>query len=121
MTVNTVAFVSSTVLFVDVSIDAAAAVDSARDVTVRNSPTSSATCSSCFTVNAKPAITAVSPNARSVGASHQIVTIAGSHFASGATASFGAGITVNSVQVTDATHLKVDLSVAANAAIGIGR
>ena len=47
------------------------------------------------------------------------LTGSGSHFAQGVTtASFGAGIAVNSVTVTDATHAIVNITIASNAALG---
>ena len=47
------------------------------------------------------------------------LTGSGSHFAQGVTtASFGAGIAVNSVTVTDATHASVNITIASNAALG---
>ena len=47
------------------------------------------------------------------------LTGSGTHFAQGeTTASFGAGIAVNSVTVTDATHAIVNITIASNAALG---
>ena len=47
------------------------------------------------------------------------LTGSGTHFAQGVTtASFGAGIAVNSVTVTDATHAIVNITIASNAALG---
>ena len=104
-------------MLADVSVDPAATVG-VRNVTVTNPGGASVTCTGCFRVNAKPTVASVSPSAKPVGAAHQALTVTGTGFQAGATVSLGAGITVHSATRVDATHLTLDVSVAANAALG---
>ena len=122
ITVNSVSRTDSTHLTVNVSI-AAGAATGARDVTVRNTDGGRATKSGGFTVAAGPTITSLSPSSRSQGATSQVIVVTGTNFASGswptsAVAFSGSGITVNSVTRTDATHLSVNVSISATAAVG---
>jgi hypothetical protein len=97
--VHTTTFLDVNHLLANVSI-AAGASPGARDVTVTNPGPGapSATCTQCFTVNAVPTITAVTPNSRPRGASNQTVTVSGSGFQSGAAVSVaGTGVSVGSV------------------------
>ncbi len=74
-----------------------------------------------FTVTGVPAITSVSPNSGQAGQTLTSVTIVGlnTHFVQGTTtASFGAGITVNSLTVTSGTTATANISIAGNAAAG---
>lgn len=63
-------------------------------------------------------MTSTSPSSRGQGASHQPITITGTGFVSGATADFGAGITVHSATYSSPTSLSADISVAGGAALG---
>jgi subtilisin family serine protease len=63
------------------------------------------------------AVTAVSPNEAAPGASLD-VAVSGANFADGATASFGAEVTVNEVVFETDSLLTVKITVAANAALG---
>jgi len=67
---------------------AAGATTGARDVTVTNPDSSSATATGKLTVNAGPAISSVSPTSHTRNATGIVVTINGSGFVSGATVSF---------------------------------
>jgi hypothetical protein len=92
-------------------------------VTVRNLDGGRATKVGGFTVNAGPGPISVNPAARSQGAANQVITVTGANFASGswptsAVAFSGSGITVNSVTRTDVTHLSVNVSISATAALG---
>lgn len=65
-------------------------------------------------------LASVSPSSGKVG---QTITVAvvgtNTHFVNGTTtANFGAGITVKSVAVTDATHASITIQIASNAALG---
>jgi hypothetical protein len=79
-----------------------------------------------FTVTATagpntPVLLSITPNTGQPGQTLANVAVAGqfTNFINGTTtASFGAGITVNSTTVTDATHATVSLTIAANASAG---
>src|SRR3989442_6105924 len=64
-----------------------------------------------------PTISSVSPSSGAPGAS-LTVTVTGTNFQAGASASFGAGITVSSTTVVSSTQLSVALAIGATAAIG---
>jgi subtilisin family serine protease len=64
-----------------------------------------------------PSITAVSPNTGAPGAS-LTVTVTGTNFQSGASASFGAGIMVNSMTFVSSTQLSVAIAIDSAATIG---
>ena len=122
ITVNSVSRTDSTHLSVNVSV-AAGAATGARDVTVRNTDDGRATKTGGFTVAAAPGVTSLSPSSRGQGATSQVIVVTGTNFASGswptsAVAFSGSGITVNSVTRTDATHLSVNVSISATAAVG---
>src|SRR4029450_9538305 len=70
------------------------------------------------TLPAVPTITSVSPNAGSAGTS-LTVSVTGSNFQPGASASFGGGITVNSTTVLASTQLSVAIAIDSAAAIGV--
>jgi hypothetical protein len=114
VTVNSVTRNDPTSLTLAVSISNTAAIG-ARDLTITNPDGGAATCTGCFTVNARPAITAVTPNSKPRGGTYTIV-ITGTGLQTGATVSFsGTGIQVNSV-AGDATTLTVSITIASNAA-----
>jgi hypothetical protein len=120
VTVNSTTVVSATQLTANVSIDPGTSTGT-RDVTVTNpNGGGTATCTACFTVTASPgAAISLSPNSRGRGATSQTITVTGSSFQSGAVVVFGAsGITVNSTTFVSATQLTVNVTVAANAALG---
>jgi hypothetical protein len=115
ITVNSTSFVSSTEVTANVTI-ASNAPTGSRTLTVKNPDTTSA--SSTFTVNAGPTVSSVNPTSRGQGASKATVTIKGSGFASGAAASFGAGVTVESTVRNSSSELVATISVEAAAATG---
>src|SRR5207237_5649703 len=70
---------------------------------------------------AAPAITSVSPNSGQQGQTNLIVTVnaVNTHFVFGTTtASFGAGITVNSVIASGSTVAIVNITISASAVLG---
>ncbi len=67
---------------------------------------------------AAPVVSSVSPATGVQGQTLSDVVISGSNFASGATCSFGNGLTVTSCTVIAANQIKANLTVAANAATG---
>jgi len=117
ITVNSTSFVSATEVTANVTI-ASNATTGARNVTVTNPDTTSATATGAFTVNAAPSVTSTSPNSRGQGAIGQTVAIKGSGFASGASSSFGAGITVESTSFVSSTELKAKISIESGASTG---
>jgi hypothetical protein len=115
ITVNDVQFVDTTELIVNIDVSPTATTGP-RDVTVTNTDDLSATCTGCFTVNAKPTATAVQPSSRGQGAANQNLTVSGTNFQSGAAVTFsGTGITVNGTTFNSATSLTVNVSIAGNA------
>jgi hypothetical protein len=117
ITVNSTSFVSSTEVSANITI-ASSASTGARNVTVTNPDTTSATGTGIFTVSAAPTVTSTSPSSRGQGASKQTVAIKGSGFASGASASFGAGITVESTSFVSSTELSSKISIESGASTG---
>ena len=72
-------------------------------------------------VNSTAVLTTVNPNSGQQGQINLSVALTGqfTHFVQGtSTAAFGTGITVNTVNVTDATHATANISIAGNATIG---
>lgn len=66
-----------------------------------------------------PTVSDPSPTIRGQGAISQSITITGTNFASGATASFsGSGITVNSTTFVSATQLTANITIASGATTG---
>ncbi|HYL93048.1 MAG TPA: IPT/TIG domain-containing protein [Alphaproteobacteria bacterium] len=117
ITVNSCAFVSATQLTAGITI-ASAAATGPRTVTVTNPDTQAGSLTNGFTVNAPaPAVTSLNPASAIQGATTS-VTITGTAFQSGATCSFGAGITVNSCAFVSATQLTAGITVASGAATG---
>ncbi len=110
--------ISATTLEVRLTVGATAPLGQ-RDVTVTNTSGAAATCTACFTVNARPAVSSVAPSSRPRGTSHATLEVTGSGFQPGATASFsGTGVTVHSAVTTDSTRLTLDVSVDVGAATG---
>lgn len=102
------------------TFDITAAEPSDWDVRVTNPDATTDVCSACFTVTAlAPTVTAASPSSRGQGADDQDITITGTNFAHGATASFsGTGITVNSTTFVGVSELTANITIAGGAATG---
>ena len=120
ITVATLTVNSATSATAVLNIDPSA-VTGARNVTVTTGA-EVVTLTNGFTVTpGTPVITLVNPNYGQQGQINLSVTITGqfTHWLQGTTtASFGAGITVNSVTVAGATSLTANLSMATGAAMG---
>jgi Tfp pilus assembly protein PilV len=101
---------SATQITVTITI-AAGAATGARDVTVANVDAGLDAQTGAFTVNATPTVTSTSPAARGQGAVSQNIVITGSGFASGAGASFGSNITVNSTTFNSTTSLTANVTI----------
>src|SRR5437773_400457 len=65
-----------------------------------------------------PSVTSVNSNSGAQGQSLPSVIITGSSFQSGATCSFGAGITVNSCTFNSATQLTANITISSTATVG---
>jgi hypothetical protein len=118
ITVNSCTVNSATQMTANITIAGNAAIGT-RNVTVTNPDTQSATLTNAFTVNQAPAptLSSISPTS---GAQGQTLsdTLTGTNFVTGATCSFGAGITVNSCTRNSATQMTANITIAGNAAIG---
>ena len=117
ITVNSTTFVSATQLTATITIPTTATTG-ATSVTVTNVDGGSATGAGAFTINPVPTVTAASPNTADIGATGYNLTITGTSFESGATASFGTGVTVNSTTFVSSTQLTVNISIPTGATTG---
>jgi hypothetical protein len=115
ITVNSTSFVSTTEVSANITV-ASNATTGAHTLTLTNPDTTTATAT--FTVNALPTVTSTSPSSRGQGATSQTVAIKGSGFISGATSSFGSGITVNSTTFKSSTELTANITIEAGASSG---
>ena len=116
--VSNVAFVSSSRLTASFAVDGAAAAG-ARDVVVVNANGAGGSLANAFTVNvsAPVVVSSVSPTQGTAGSTVS-VTIDGGGFASGATVSAGAGITVTNVTLVASTRLTASFVIDGAAAAG---
>lgn len=119
ITVNSCAFNSATQLTASISVAFNATVGT-RTVTVTNVDTQSASLPNAFTVNQAPpppppTLTSINPTS-GVPGNTLSVTMTGTNFISGATCSFGAGITVNSCTFNSAIQLTANITMP----LGIG-
>jgi hypothetical protein len=122
ITVNSCAFNSATQLTGNVTIGSTATLGS-RNVTVTNPDSQSSTLSNGFTVTTAgppppPTLSSVNPTSGAQGQNLTGVILTGSNFQSGATCSFGAGITVNSCAFNSATQLTGNITIGSTATLG---
>src|SRR5439155_488944 len=120
ITVNSCTFNSATQLTASITISSTATVG-ARNVAVTNPDNQTGTLTNGFSVTTgapPPSVTSVNSNSGAQGQSLPSVIIAGSSFQSGATCSFGAGITVNSCTFNSATQLTASITISSAAAVG---
>jgi hypothetical protein len=115
VTVVSTTFVSSTKLTIKVKA-AATAPTGARDVAVTTGE-GSATCAGCLTIDPAPVPTSTSPNRGARGATLS-VDILGSKFRTGARATFGSGITVNSTTFVNSGKLTANITVSSGTTTG---
>ena len=90
-------------------------------VTTAAPDSQSGTCiGGCFTVNAKPSVTSISPNARAIGSAPVTITVTGTGFQTGQTPtlSLGNGVTVSNVTVVNPTSVTATVAIANNAIPG---
>jgi trimeric autotransporter adhesin len=118
VTVGAATVVDETTITVPVSVTASSA-PGARDIVVANPDTGTATCGGCFTVNPKPTIGTLSPNARPRGTVDSTVLVAGTGFQTGAILTVsGSGVDATVVAVTP-TQLTLSVTVAPGAVTGL--
>jgi hypothetical protein len=96
---------------------AGAATPGARTVSVVNSDGGRGSCASCFTVNAAPTVTSITPSTLSRGTGTQ-VTITGTNFVPGATVSLSTGVTLTDVTVVDANTITATATVSPTTGTG---
>jgi hypothetical protein len=114
ITTNSVTFISSTQLDVDIDITLAGPYV-AHGITVTNPDSGTASCSACFTVTPPPNPTSVSPTSGARGATMD-VDVFGSDFVSGAVVSFsGSGVGVNSTTFDNSGHLVANITISPSA------
>src|SRR4029077_4252963 len=122
ITVNSCTFISATQLTANISISSTATLGT-RNVTVTNPDTQSGSLTNGFTVTTAgppppPSMSSVNPNSGAQGQNLPSVVITGGSFQSGATCSFGSGITVNSCTFNSATQLAANISISSTVTLG---
>ena len=120
ITVNSVTVANATSLTANISISAGAATD-ARTVTATTGAEALSLANGFNVTAGTPALLTVNPGSGQQGQQNLNVQIAGQYtnFVQGTTqVGFGAGITVNSVTVANATSLTANISISAGAATG---
>ncbi|RJP45685.1 hypothetical protein C4587_00500, partial [Candidatus Parcubacteria bacterium] len=97
------------------------ATTGARNITVTNSDSQQGSCTSCFTVNARPTVSNTSPNNGDQGSSNLSVTVNGQDFVSGAAVSVSGGdVTVSSTNVLSPTQIQLTVNIKESVAAGPG-
>jgi hypothetical protein len=102
-------------------IVSSSAAGGSRNVTVRTGPESASRTNGFTVTNGTPVLATVSPNTGAQGVSNLSVALTGqfTHWVQGTTtASFGSGITVNSLTVSSATSATAVVSISATATAG---
>src|SRR5882762_10171141 len=122
ITVNSCTFSSASQLTASITISSTATLGT-RNVTVTNPDSQTGTLTNGFSVTTggpppPPTVTSVNPNSGAQGQSLPSVIITGSNFQSGATCSFGVGITVNSCTFNSATQLTASITISSTATLG---
>jgi hypothetical protein len=109
-------FVDGTDLTATLSL-AGSATPGARTVTVINPDGGKGYCATCFSVDAAPTVSGMTPGTLSRGATAD-VTITGTNFVPASSLTLGSGLTVSDVVVTDANTITATVSVAATTGTG---
>ncbi|MGA0893552.1 MAG: beta strand repeat-containing protein, partial [Ilumatobacteraceae bacterium] len=118
VTFGAVTVVSATSATVPVSV-AAGAVLGASDIVVVKSDGGRAVRVGALTVTVGPAVSSITPTALAQGAAVQTITVNGSNFVSGATVTFGAGVSASAATFVSSTRLLVNVTVDAAAVAGV--
>jgi len=100
-----------------VAADPGSAFATGTSFTLTANFTDGSAASATATVPVMPTISSVTPSAGAPGAS-LTMTVTGTNFQAGASAAFGAGITVSSTTVVSSTQLSVAMAIASTAALG---
>jgi Quinohemoprotein amine dehydrogenase, alpha subunit domain III/IPT/TIG domain len=114
--VNSTTFVSATEITASITVEASAATGK-RSVTVTNGDAGVGSGSEVFAVNAGPTVESTSPSSGDQGGA-ETVAIKGKAFVSGAKATFGAGVTVESTSFVSATELTAKVTIESGATTG---
>jgi large repetitive protein len=115
--VKSLVVTSPTVLTLQVSVAANAAPGN-RDVSV-TSGGGIGSCTACFTVDAAPTITSVTPASIAQGQTNIPIDLGGTNFNTGIiVAVSGVGVTVGTIIRIDTSHMRVFLTTTATAALG---
>jgi hypothetical protein len=114
----TVASVTATSISLRVSITSTATTG-LRSITITNPDGGERTLANSFTVLVGPTVTSLSPASLARGASATI-TVNGTNFATGVTVAFaGTGLTLGTVTLVSATQLRLTVTAATTATIGL--
>jgi hypothetical protein len=90
-----------------------------RNLVVTNPDGGSASCSTCFVVNAKPTVSSLAPGQLARGSTNISVALTGTRFQQGATVAFsGAGVTATVTSVNSATSMTLSVTVGLSAPVG---
>ena len=117
VTIASTTLTDANTLTLSVSVGGLASIGP-RDLVVTNPDTGTTTCAGCFTVNAKPTIASLSPDAVPRGSAGQTVVLSGTGFQPGAGVTVGGpGVTVTIVSVTP-TAITLEVTVTAGATTG---
>ncbi|MCD6506085.1 IPT/TIG domain-containing protein [Candidatus Poribacteria bacterium] len=116
ITVNSVSFVDSQDLLVNITI-ASNAPSGLRNITLTNPDGQSDTGIGLFSVGSELTVSSISPSSASPGTTLD-VTITGTGFQSNSSASFGSDITVNSISYISSTQIKVNITISPSASQG---
>ncbi len=101
------------------TVKAAASTPSgAYSVLVVDPDFTTAVCTNCLTVIARPTLVSLSPSSLAQGATKVPVTLSGTGFATGAKVKGPAGVTFTNVVVVNATTINATATVSATATVG---
>lgn len=117
ITVNNVVRDSATQLTVTISVAPGATVG-ARNVTVTNPDAGAGTCPGCFTVNAAPTTTLLSPSTFDQGATGPVTITGTGYVATPTVTPSGTGVTFSNVVRVSATQLTATITVTPTATTG---
>jgi hypothetical protein len=127
VTVSQVHWVSPSMLTAKVTIPSTATAANNLTVTVANADKAdggfSNTLANGYSIVAAPTVTSTAtttPGGKALGqgATNQLVSVVGTGFSTGSTATFCTGVTAGAVVFTDATHIKFPVAVATDAPLG---
>jgi hypothetical protein len=112
-----VTYLDSTNLDVVFTVTAAATVGT-RDLVIAKSDGTNTTKLNALTINARPTMSLAVPSAAPPGTTNLDVVVTGTGFVTGATSTFGDGITVNTTTVNSPTSLTANITIVGGATLG---